>query len=71
MGNHEWELAGLGDGEVRVLAAAAGVSIAPERLPEVTARLRDLAAMLADLEALDLAETAPETSFDPGWERPA
>ena len=61
----------LTDEAVRVLAGAAGIEIAPERVAEVAARLRDLLAMTDDLDALDLSGAAPETVFDPSWERTA
>jgi Asp-tRNA(Asn)/Glu-tRNA(Gln) amidotransferase C subunit len=41
--------------------------VAPERLPGVTERLRDLYQLAADLDGLDLEGVEPATDYDPDW----
>ena len=53
--------------EVRLLAAAAGLALAPGRRSVVAAHLAELRAFAAELRAVDLAEMGPEASFDPRW----
>lgn len=52
---------------VAQLARMTGFDIAPERLPTVTDRLRDLYRLAADLDGLDLTGVAPATVYDPVW----
>lgn len=51
---------------VALLAEAAGIAIAPERLPDVTAVLAELFALEAVLDDLDLSGVDPEVD-DARW----
>jgi len=53
--------------DVRLLAALAGLDLAPDRVPVVAAHLAELRAFAAELRTIDLAGIGPEASFDPRW----
>ena len=53
--------------DVRILAALAGLDLAPDRVPVVAAHLAELRAFAAELRTIDLAGIGPEASFDPRW----
>jgi hypothetical protein len=56
---------------VEKLGIIQGLNFPAERLPAITQRLRDLHALAADLDELDLDEVAPASTFDPSWDEDA
>lgn len=52
---------------VSSVARAAGLTITPNRLPELTEKYRELLAQLRELDRLDLDGIVPVSGFDPDW----
>jgi hypothetical protein len=56
---------------VAKLGEIAGLNYPPERLPAITARLRELHTLAAALDSIDQIEAAPAIRFDPTWQESA
>jgi hypothetical protein len=56
------------DETVRELAAAAGLTLPPERLARVAELLRSSAAAARTLDAVDLRGVEPELAFHADWD---
>jgi hypothetical protein len=52
---------------VASLGEIAGLTIPPERLAAVTARLQEMHNLAAALDAIDHVDAAPANRFDPAW----
>ena len=64
-------LAAIDEELVATLGEIAGLNFPPERLPAITARLRELHTLAAALDSIDQIEAAPANRFDPSWQEPA
>ncbi len=61
------EAAAISEDLVAHLGELAGLHLAPERLPLIAQRLRDLHIVAAELDSLDLERVDPAIRFDPSW----
>lgn len=52
---------------VAALGRAVGLALPAERLPVIAKRLRDLHAVAAELDGLDLAAFEPAARYDASW----
>lgn len=52
---------------VASLGEISGLHFPPERLPAITARLRDLHILAEALDDIDHIEAAPANRYDPTW----
>src|SRR5437764_13321467 len=57
----------IAEGLVAALGKTVGLDFPAERLPVIAQRLRELHAIAADLDGLDLAEFEPAARFDASW----
>jgi hypothetical protein len=55
----------IDEATVASLTLAAGLRIAPERLPALTAQVRALGLLIADLATVDCSGIAPAPAFEP------
>jgi Asp-tRNA(Asn)/Glu-tRNA(Gln) amidotransferase C subunit len=49
------------------LARLARLNVAPDRLPQLTARLRELFEMARGIDSIDLSDVEPTATYDPSW----